>query len=187
METIKSESGEQGKGEGKLHLKKNERAELNDLLRENEFNRISELKSFVSRILDGSGVNGTTAVYYDGPNGFRVTLFKGLVQSSMNRNTFLPSDKSSNLDDYEKISEILKQNQNINVTDVGEQGVYGDVPMFSKDKYVSPYLGINQEDSEIQKEKILNYLNGRYAQEEEDKTKMNKIKESIYSLFKKDK
>lgn len=52
--------------------------------------------------------------------------------------------------------------------------------------FVSSGLGINPEDSEIAKEKILNYFNGNDIQQE-DQTKIAKLKETIYPLFKKEK
>lgn len=170
----------------KKYLNKKDKEELDKLIFDNEMDRITELKRFVSSVLEDNPISGTTAVYFEEPNGFKVQIFKGFVQSSMDSNKLLPADRSLDLGDYEKIADFLKKNTDIVVDAVNEAGVFGTVPMFSKDKYVSSRLGINPEDSEKKKEMILNYMNGQYSQEEE-RSKINKIKESIYSLFKKGK
>lgn len=159
--------------------------DLQNLLFRNEMDRVAVLKRFVSSVLEKSDIDGTTAVYFEEPNGFRVELFKGFVQSSMNNKNFLPAGKSVNLDDYKKIAEILQQSENINVEQVNERGVYGTVPIFSKDTYVSSNLGMNPEDSEIEREKVLSYLNGEDRQSE-DKKKIANLKQLINSFFKKD-
>ena len=161
--------------------------ELQDLLFNNEMDRVRTIKRFVSSVLEKSGdIDGTTAVYFQEPNGFRVELFKSFVQSTMDNKKFLPAGKSVDLEDYKKIAEILKQSENINVEQVNEHGVYGTVLMFSKDTYVSSNLGINPEDSEMESKKILSYMTGEDKQQE-NKNKIASLKQSIYSLFKKDK
>ena len=176
---------QQNIGKERRPLTKKE-GDLQNLLFRNEMNRVASLKSFVSSVLEKSDIDGTTAVYFEEPNGFRVELFKRSVQSSMNNKNFLPDGKSDNLDDYKKIAEILGHSENLNVEKVSERGVYGTVPIFSKDTYISSNLGINPEDSEMEREKILNYLNGEDIQQE-NKNKISSLKQSIYSLFKKDK
>ncbi len=177
----------QGKEEiTKNKLNKKEREDLNSLLNNNEMHRISELKKFVSSLLSDSDIEGPTAVYFERPNGFKVQIYKELVQSSMNNKDFLPSNRSVDLNEYEKIAEILQQNPEIKVDTVSETGVFGTVAKFSKDTYVSSHLGTNPEDDEMKKERVLKYMSGQYDLEE-DVAKITKIKESIYSFFKKDK